>query len=249
MSEKIEKMIAAYAREKKIADADLSGHDPRTLPSAHMRREEARGEVAKLMGEYTGYIRDAAICILVSGPRAHPATFAKIAAESCRAISVTPRDFYASLAKEIEPALGDRREFSGTHLGILVRALTERAKEMDLSNVAAPQIHEVAQVLDEDALVEHCRSIVRAADGDRICTKYIEGAVIQQALEIRYSASVVAVVLYGTDRAELEALGKQTFGGNCYPIELGTSDGAPEEAAVVEALKKVKEQVKSKRQQ
>lgn len=243
----VKDLVSEYHREKKIAEASLEGHDPRSAPSAAVRQREARDALENLRGEYAAYVRGAAISIPVSGPPLKVTAFASIAESDCHVVVADACTLYEELARDVEPLLGDRREFSGTHLGQLVRSMTEVGKDLDVWRITAPQIEDVVQVRDFAALVSLIRKLVRAADGDRLNLRRLERRAVEQGLLARYSAPTFAVLVVGGDAEEVVSLGLALFAGQSYPIELADDGKGVEVADVVAALNGVKKQVKSKK--
>jgi hypothetical protein len=237
---KLEEISSRYEAAAKMAASDLSDWPRASLPGAQMLQREAQDSLPKIRQEYAAALKDGMILVVLRGATVNQEEFARYAQEGAGMIVARADGAYRRLADMIWPALGDRRQFGASQLGLLVEGLAVLGRDLDVRAIKSPQISEVTVVAGREELVEYVRDIVVAADGDRIARRLLEQEIVEEALKIRYNQPVVPVLLLG---CQSEA--PEIFGAQVYEIHLGVD--APTADSVLADLAKVRDEVKSKK--
>jgi hypothetical protein len=217
----IEKLLHEYKEAEEWSQKDLASWPANTRPGAEGRVRQARAALDDLKTAYGDLIRQGAFTIFPTGPGAEE--FARVAAEEASAIRVSALSLYSRLAKEIEPSLGDRRTFGITQLGLLINAVTDVARELGMRNLPPPRLDDVAHCPDTEALIGTIRTILRQAMGPVLDKAAIEAATVEGAIRIRYTRTVVPVIVMDATAEDLKVLPQALFNGTTFTVET-TSD-------------------------
>jgi len=151
---RLEKLVEQYEEFETFANKDISEWPAATRPGAQMRQREAKDNVTKLGTEIKGLVLGSAVSIFVTGAKADVDAWASESDLNGGTITASAQALYEDLAKDIEPSLGDRRQFGTGQLGMLISAMTRIGKELDFRNIPTPQIFDVATVKTTQALIK-----------------------------------------------------------------------------------------------
>jgi hypothetical protein len=240
---KLEQLMEQYAEVEQIANQDLSAWPVKTLPGAQMRQRECRTQMEALGAKYKDALLGSAVAIFLDGDQQQTQQFAKVAEGSGGTLTISAETMYEDLAKDIEPTLGDRRQFGTSQLGMLVSALTRVGKDLDFRNIPVPQIFDVTVCREHQDLIALVRNLVRQAIGDDLNAAYIKRAVGEEAIRIRYTRSVAPVVITNATADERTGL-KNVFNGS-FTIPV-TQENTSEDA-VLQSLTNIAKTLKSKK--
>lgn len=240
-----EKLLNQYEEAVKAAAVNLDDYPIKNRPGMEMRKRESATELPKIRQQYGEIIQAKAFGIFLEGDPQSSAEFARVASEEASTINVSADGLYQTLADGIEESMGTRRTFGTTQLGLLIGALTEVGRELDFRNIPMPQIFDVAICADRAALVNTVREMVRAVVGDRLNLLWVSQHMIQAALSIRYTRSVVPVIVTNATADERQELSKSLFNGTTFTVPVTAETVSSEH--VLKALAEIRESLKSKK--
>ena len=241
-----EQLMQQYAKFHKVASEDLTGWDWRTLPGKQMQQREAQDALPAILSQYSAYVAKAAIPIFIQGAPDTSRQFAEVAEAEADTITLPVDGLYREIAAQVEPSMGDRRNFTASQLVGFVHALTDHAKSLDFSGQTQPPTFDTVHCPTTDDVVAVVRSLTRTTMGDELNVRYLQAAVIRAALEKRYTKAVVPVVLVGATEDEIQTLPKLIFGGtNSFTVPVTTETATPEQ--VLQTFTNIKKALKARK--
>lgn len=212
-----------YKEAEEFSKKDLASWPRNTLPGAQMRQRECRDLMAKIEGLYSDVLRAGAFTMFPLVEDGKPETleqFLRAVRETANPLVFSARTLYQKLADDIEPTLGDRRTFGITQVVRLVTLLTDLGRDLGFRNIPLPQQLDMVHCSTGDDLVAHVRLLVRSMNGDALNRAYIESEIVKRALSIRYTRSIVPVVITDATQSEVDGLGTALFSGSYFPVPL-----------------------------
>lgn len=219
----LKQLMKEYDEAEKFANADLSSWPVKTLPGAQMRQRECKELVDTLAGKYADAVGDVIVTIFTTGPRSAQEAFAEIAKVEAETIVADSQSLYARLSGRCEESMGDRRTFGVTQLGILIGELTEVGRELNARNIPIPKIFDVTHCKTQQDVIDTVRNLVRGVVADALNMSSLSREVVKKALAIRYTKSVVPVVVIGASEEELGPLSKELFPGRLSTFTVDTT--------------------------
>lgn len=246
-----DKLLKQYEEAEEIVGLDLSAWSAKTLPGMQARQNEARVEVEKLVKEYQQVVREAALLIFTEGKAEHQTAFHQVAVESDTAIGISVETLYDQLATEIEATFGERfgdgqRIFGTTQLIRLFDKLSVLNLEFGMYTLPMPPAFDVYTCKTHEDTVNVVRNLVRSTVGDKLNAAFLEREITKMALKIRYSRTVMPVVLTGATKDELNTLPKALFNGRSFTVPVN-AENTESATAVMEVFAEIQKKLKKQK--
>lgn len=218
----LSEILEQIEQNQKLADTDPESTPGLSRAGFAVAIREAKDLLVDLKKEYKDQLLDRARDVFVFGDKAKISEFGKLA-EAEGAVVVDADELYRRLSGPCDASLGAEREFGPSQVSLLISGLKGVSVDLDILNMNAPKLPGLVKVEDAAATTAHVRSMVRAAVGDDLNKLYLAADVTKKALEVKFKASgLVVVVLNATgpeDAREIATL----FGHHLPSVNL-TSD-------------------------
>ncbi len=196
MSNQMDKVLKELTGLKQTAGIDLQNIPLATRSSIAIAIQEAKKRLEGITTEYKEMLRSRSFTIFTEGAEADQAQFAKIAQEEGDVVVVSSREVYQRLARACNPTLGAQRQFGGTALNHLIRAVEEVAVESGNQRLTAvPRLLDIAVARTFEDVVEICRSVVLADKDTNLNKDYMEHLAFKRAFENEMSEKVIPIVV------------------------------------------------------
>lgn len=215
-NDKLKQILDDLTKAKKNASLDvLAWPDPRTRPSAQLRKTKGMEDVVKLTQEYSRLVSKHFLRVFVGGERAKD--FATFAA-SGGAVVADGVEFYDSLAKGVAQSQDPKSPRFGPHQQLRLTAeLSFYGRANGYVSVMAPR--PIQGNLDtptptHDVLVAQVRSAIRATNGDDLNRLHLERKILANAIEVAANTNIIPVIITGLTTEEVQGLSKTLFGGS-----------------------------------
>lgn len=240
----LESLMKEYKECQDVLDQNLEGLSPFNQ-SMKMRQADCRDRVQIIEREYMAVLKERAFTIFLEGKPEDQIVWAKIATDEANVMCLSADSFYKKLAEHVEPTLGDRRTFGTSQLATLIRALGEIGRDVGARQVPTPQIFETHHLKGEAAVVNYLREIVRASSGDSLNLLWIEKEILMEGLKIKYSRSVVPVIVLQATPEEVKELAPNLFSRVTFTVKIKE---APTKEVVLQRLTEIRQTLKQRKQ-
>lgn len=204
----LENLLKEIETMKVLANQDPANFNPRSRPGLEMQVRQSKDTLASLKEQYSKELLDNSIGIFVSGTSESVQKFSVVAEKEGNTLTLDANELYEKLANEIEPSIGNSREFTSNQAMFLLGSLKGISKELGVTEMQAPKLHEIRVVRTHQDLVSYVRTVLREAAGDELNKLYLSNALTKKALKICYSGSVVPVVIVNAQQDEVNPLSK-----------------------------------------
>lgn len=224
---------------KADAAIDLEAIDFRVRPGMATRRKAAINELPHASAQYRSILRENTYAILVVGPEDKAAKFLDVVEEEDSSVVIdNANEVYESLADEVEPSIGSRREWTINQDMLLDAALAELLTDMGAWEPLEINIGTYIVPTREDTVREIRRAITKVSN---LTAAIIEFNALGEAEAIGYEFPLLPVVVFGVSEEEIEAgkIQQVLFNGRVSVIDLNKE--APTKKtlfAAYDALKK-----------
>jgi len=209
-------LIKELKETTNLAKTELLGSDPRTRPGHEMARNQAMEKLPTLRKAYMDAFGQNVFVLLPTGKNAN--TFGELAVQEGGAIVVDGSEFYKNLAGRCLQTMGVHQTFGVTQFVTLRVQLHTWCRE---NNVRMEDLNfendTVTKGLSE--IVKKVRELVEKTNGQRLLKTYIEGQVVEQALNQEVDSKVVPVVILNTSEDEQASLIGTLFRGKGLIVE------------------------------
>lgn len=238
--------MAEIAQTKERAERDISEVDFRVRAAHESKKADASRRLKDLMGEYDAEVSGKWGGLLLLGPRSLQEAFAQRAEEAGPAVAVDIQPFWERLTSAVTPTMRRDRMWEPDQFSALLFAFAEVSREMDVQNMASLTYQGSVAVPDHQSLLGKVRDTVRQADKDETTALFVRVEALKEAIKVRYSRSILPVVVMGATSDELPRL-QALFSGRAVTVDLSdlTSSEVPDEI-VREAFENLKRLYKSK---
>jgi predicted nucleic acid-binding protein len=199
--------------------------------------EKAKTDLKALRAAYKKVLLSNGVAIFLTGDSAKVTELAKLADEE-GGIVVDANALYERLAKEVEQTISDQRSWGIHQVHKFHLALQEVMHEVGLSELPMPSRDTMPLVKTFQDVVDHIRSVLRAAVGDQLNAIYIEAQAAKRAFEIRYIGVMTPVLIAGAKDGEFHQLSK-SFGKGTATVNVLASDEVNKEF-LGKALKQIR---------
>ncbi len=227
-------LIKDIKETTKQANMVIEGGDTRTRPGREMARNAASGKLEGLRDTYKSTLNKSVFTILPSGKGSKE--FAKLA-KDFDALIVDGNEFYDTLAQRCQQTMGQRQTFGLTQFIALTAELRGFAKSNKIDFVT-PVFTTDVQATDLEQVTEIVRDLVEKSIGQTPLKTYIEGQVLNLALEAEADTKVVPVVVLNIASKYQDSLIGTLFRGKGLQVDTNTKEVTPE------LIKQTFEQVK-----
>lgn len=209
-------LIKELKETTKLAKADLSVVDPRTRPGHEMARNQAEAKLPELRKAYIDAFGQSVFVLLPTGKNAK--TFGELAAQEGNAIVVDGSDFYKTLAARCQQTMGTSQMFGITQFITLRLHLSNWCRD---NNVKMDDLSFTNDTVtnSSDEVLSKVRELVEKTNGQRLLKTYIEGQVVEQALNQEVDSKVVPVVILNTSQDEQASLIGTLFRGKGLTVD------------------------------
>lgn len=235
------------ARQEAAIDP-LTWSDPRTRPSAHLRKMQAEDEVKSLTAAYKTLVVNHLFRVFVGGDRVRE--FSEFAVKE-GAVVVDGAHLYTHLAKALwESQDPNDRKFGPHQQFRLITELSYYGQAQQYFSMMAPQFDPA----DMDAptptlndLVSMVRRSVRNANRDDLNRMHLEKTIVSQALEAGACTNIIPVIITGLTSEEVHEMFKTLFGGS-PAMDLTASPESTNESLLKAINSKIKSVFKATKQ-
>lgn len=200
-----DKLLEEIDRTTSTATIKLDEINPRARPGMEVAVREAKDHLEELKTKYGQLVQERALGIFVLGNAEGVFQFASIAEYEGDTITLESDSLYRELARSIEQAMGDTRVFGPDAMSHLVTNLRTMAFEMGIVTLPVPKFEE-AHCSSFNDTIAHVKKLVRLAMGDDLNSIYLKKVLVEKALKIRYTGSVVPVVVISDSESEIAGL-------------------------------------------
>lgn len=216
INDALKKTLDDLKKAQKAAALDvLAWPDPRTRPSAQLRKTQGQEASERLTREYGQALPRHAFRVFIVGERAQE--FAAFAAEN-GAVCVDGAELYTLLAKGVEQSQDPKGPKFGPHQQLRLTAeLMFYGKSQGYLSVMAPS----PRVRDLDAptptfgdLLDKVRAAVRSTNADDLNRLYLEKKILATAISKNANTDIIPVIITGLTTEEIQSLFKTLFPGS-----------------------------------
>lgn len=199
-----------------LAKTELLGSDPRTRPGHEMARNQAIEKLPALRKAYMDAFGQNVFVLLPTGKNAK--TFGELAQQEGGAIVVDSSVFYKSLAARCQQTMGVHQTFGVTQFVTLRTQLHTWCRE---NNVRMEDLNFANDTITKTSaeVYNKVKELVEKTNGQRLLKTYIEGQVVEQALNQEVDSKVVPVVILNTSEDEQASLIGTLFRGKGLIVE------------------------------
>jgi len=215
--EQIETRLSAAL---KLSNADLSGWDPRTRPSIEIAKRQAGDDVAGLKLQYEVAFTRGAVAIFLAGSEADQKEFAELAETEGGTVTVDGKAMYRRISAKVLPTIGGDKQFGTTQSFIFIMEMQDIMRELNISDWVAPASTQPATINNEADMLQLASQLVGKIGGAATLKTFIVKQATEQAIQLRYTKGVNAVVITGLGEPEREALKGLVFTGDNIVVEL-----------------------------
>lgn len=209
-----------------------------------MRKADAAIELESLKKDYEATIKSLAFGIFLLGDDEPIQTFSKFCKEECGTLNVSADGFYDKICDTVEPSIGDRKTFGISQLSLLIRALSEMGRELNVRSIPTPQIDDLVHVKTREELRIYVRQLIRKTGmGDTLNAAWIQKDTTRRALEIGYSRPVVPVILTGATEEEVATLQATLFSGPSFVVNVTKENCDPD--SILKCLGEIRAKLKN----
>ncbi len=229
-----------------LANRELAGWDPRTLPGVQAQKNQAQTELESLRDQYKAELSKRVVKVFVGGDYNHITPILKQITKA-RGVVVRGDGMYRTIAEEIEKTVDPRaRNFTNFQFGRLVSELTEFAQNNGIEELPLPKLDgnligtSVFTVEDTLRLV---RTAIRNTTEDDLNKIIIERDALNQAADLHLTDDQIPVFIAGLTKEEQTNLDKTLFdGAKSVAVNLATLE--QNEKFEELALNKIKDKLK-----
>lgn len=244
MSQSLSKLLSEIEAARTQANVDLNQFDPKFQAAQAIAKADAGKRLVTLTEQFNEEIKDRAAFMLLNGQSEIQAEFVKVAQEEGGVLTVSARQAYNMMADEVEQTIGAQRQFGGTQLGHLIRAIEAVGKAANSRFLKVPHLEDVVYVKDHDAVTDTCRDIVLKQLGPELNRNFIQEETFRKALDTNYKEKVVPVVITDATPEETEFFMDNLFYGVGIRVDL--RDAKVDKDLVLEQFKTLKQTIKSR---
>jgi hypothetical protein len=205
-------ILADLAAAKLTADADLAGHDPRTVAGAMNAKREAQDQVTQLVAAYKTLVVNGIVKVVVTGERAKD--FARQADEDGTVV-VNGAKVYEDFAAILQPTLDPKApHFTPTQTSMLVQAIRRYMEQHQIYALNMPKLDALESdkpLPDMAALVEQTRTAIRNTNKDVLLGVDLKRRTLDAILAKRVANTVVPVFIHGLTTDEQQSIGGALF--------------------------------------
>lgn len=202
----LEKLLAKYRDLLIASERDLTEVDAKSRSGHELVKRQALNELAPARTALAEALRRGLAAVFVRGDKELVKDFASIAENEGPAIVVACDGLYVRLAKEIEGAMRQDRQWEPSQHARLLDSLAALCTDMGLTNMPAPKFQSGQSVRDLNELIQLVRKLVREATGDKLNQLVLEREILNAAAKIDYIRNVVPVVVTGASPDEQNGL-------------------------------------------
>lgn len=190
----LSEILEQIEQNQVLADTDPLGTPGLARAGFAVAIRQAKDTLTDLKKLYRTQIMSRAYDVFVFGNRTKATEFGKVA-EAEGAVVVDAEELYQTLAQPIEASLGTEREFGPSQVALLIAGLKAVATDLGIINMNAPKLPGLVKMENAAVTLAHVRSMIRAAVGDDLNKLYLGAAITNKALEAKYKASGLVVVV------------------------------------------------------
>ena len=207
----------------------------------------AKERLPGVQARYKDSLLQNAVAIFVSGDKAKVAEFTSLIRSENEGLVVDANALYDRLARDVTMTLPDNRgiEWGITQTHKLHLSLQEVMHEVGLRELPMPSNGTAPFVNGYDDVLENVKGLMRAAVGGTLNKLYLEKDLIGEAMKIRYTSSMVPVIVTGADQAEIYDLSR-VFGRGSTDVAI--PDGTlVDKEFLVKTFKEINKKLKNKK--
>lgn len=221
---KMEKVLKELSALSETANTDLNGVPFATRSSMAIAVNEAKKRVEEISKEYKEMLASRSFTIFTEGAQADQATFARIAQEEGEVVVVSSQELYERLAINCDASLGATRQFGGTALNHLIRAVEEVATESGTGRLTtAPRLEDIEIAKTMADVVAVVRSIILKDTGTNLNKDYIEHLAFERAFKMELSVKVIPIVVTNNHDGSDFSLQERMFTGRGFVVSVPSS--------------------------
>lgn len=206
-----EELVSTIKLLEETASMDLSLVPGNTRNGFQMAIVDAKTQLAPLKQEYRNRMFSNSVGFVVTGPKADE--YAEVAKKTAPSLFKLEADqLYASMAKQIEPTIGQSREFTAQQMAGLISLLRETALEAGASpHMQVPLFNESVTVNDTTELEAHVSGLVRDIAGPTLSALFLGKQLVDQAIASSFAGSVLGAVVVNRSQDDQEQELSQIF--------------------------------------
>lgn len=246
MNQQLAKLLTSIKEAKKDSELDIDLYPMKVRPSLSIAKADGSRRLESLVKEYRQEVSQRAAVILTRGPADSQAAFA---VKSTNVIVASALTAYTKMAVEIEPTMGSQREFAGTQLGHLIRAVEAVGREAGSSFLKVPTIQEgVFFVRNFEDLVIGIRDLLLPQLGAGLNRDYLQVTICDKAMELGFKENVVPVIVTDASEQEVEFFSRYLFSGVGIVVDLPEDAKKVDDEFVTNVFAKLKATAKAANQ-
>jgi hypothetical protein len=230
INDKLKQVLNDLKKAEKNAALDvLAWPDPRTRPSAQLRKTQGLEARDRLVKEYGQLFSRHAFRVFTIGPRAQE--FAAFAANH-GAVTVDGSELYTILAQGVAQSQDPKRPSFGPHQVVRLTAeLMFYSKGQGYVSVMSPRPR--AKDLDAPtptaaSLLEKVRAAIRSTNADDLNLLHMERNILAKAIRADAKTDIIPVIITGLTTEEIQTLFKTLFPGSAA-MELTADEKSTDE--------------------
>ncbi len=221
---KMEKVLNELSALTEMANTDINGVKADRRSGIAIAVKEAQKRLVDISNEYREMLKNRSFTIFTEGTVNDQSTFAQIAQDEGDVVVVSAQELYERLALACDPCLGAARQFGGTALSHLIRAVEEVATESGTGRLTTvPRLQDIAITKTFADVVATCREIILQDKESNLNKDYIEYLAFKRAFSKGLSEKVIPIVV--TDnRGDVDLdLQSRMFTGRGFVVKVPTN--------------------------
>lgn len=230
---------------KKLAETDLDLVKPNVRSGHEMAKRDAADRLPRLFREYVEVLFKGARALFPNGSPKNVEKYVQVArAEGgVGVVTVDGGELYKKIAWEIEPSIGQSRDFGVTQLQLLMALVKQISYDVSFKDPVPPVLNELRACTTFDDLVDYVRERIEAAMSDNLLVAFTQFKVADAACAAGFDGNILPVVVTGTSSQDRAALAHLFEASSSF--DLDTAE-AIDSKFVISTFKSVTSGTKSK---
>ncbi len=221
---RMEKVLKELSTLNETAKTDLANVPYKNRAGIAIAIAEAQKRLGDISKEYKEMLATRSFTIFTEGALVDQAAFSRIAKEEGEVVVVSTQELYERLAITCDACLGATRQFGGTALNHLIRAIEEVAIESGTGRLTqVPRLRDVAIAKTMADVVAVVREVVLQDTGTDLNKDHIEHLAFKRAFEMGLSEKVIPIVVTNNRDGSDFGLQERMFTGRGFVVSVPSS--------------------------
>lgn len=211
MKRNLAKILSDLDAVRRQASIDLGQVSVKFKSAQAIVKADAEARLPLIEAEYRDQVKTQVATIFVTGSQENQQAFATLAEAEGETLTVDADEIYKAMAFDVEPSIGAKRQFGGTQLNLLIRALEDAGRKAGVGFLPVPRLLDVETVRTPADTVALIKNMIGSQVAGDLHVRFLETRILEEALAKKYGEKIVPVVITGADPAEVVGLQERVF--------------------------------------